>query len=298
MFVLPSKVKARVGRALYLTVMGARRLVGSTDSEVVCTRTGIHWHLDLNEALELGIYALGAFEPTVRRACDLVLREGMIALDVGANVGSHGLYMGKLVGSTGKVYAFEPTTYAFEKLCRNVDLNRWAKGVVVPVHAFVGDQATVAPREIYSSWDLSQLEAGHPDHGGQFKSAEGADTVTIDDFVRKAGLSRVDLLKIDVDGFETAVIRGASQTLRTLRPKIILEVCEYTLRPAGSSAVELLRALADLGYGFRTLRMGALPSSPEALAREIPSDGIVNVLAVPEDVPRAEASPRRVANAN
>ncbi len=291
MFVLPSFVKARVGRGLYRAVMGSRRLVGSTETEVVCTREGIHWHLNLNEALELGIYVFGAFEPDVRRAADRILTPGMIALDVGANVGSHALYMGRLVGANGRVYAFEPTRYAVDKLTRNIELNRWARGVVVPVWAFVGDAATVAPKAVYSSWDLDHLELGHPDHGGHYKSAEGAAVVTIDSFVREHRLPRVDLIKIDVDGYDTSVVRGAAETLERFRPHVLLELCQYVLEECGTSVRELIGTLGEHGYTFRTMRLGALPTDLDEIARGVPKRGIMNVVGVPPAGPPASARP-------
>jgi FkbM family methyltransferase len=295
MFVLPSYVKARIGRGLYRTVVGARRVLGSDETDVVCTRDGIHWELDLKEALELGIYVFGAFEPIVRRTCDRLLAPGMIAIDVGANVGSHALYMGKLLRPSGRVYAFEPTRFAFDKLTRNVELNRWAKDVVVPIQAFVGDDSRELPDAIYASWDLEHLEEGHRDHAGHLKSAAGATLLTIDDFVAQMRLPRLDVIKIDVDGYEMTVIAGATDTLRRLRPTIILELCHYTQIEAGSSVLELLRALADLGYGFDSMRGAQLSDDVVAVAGLVPKRGILNVVAVPRGAPVADhrASPVR-----
>jgi FkbM family methyltransferase len=279
--VLPSFVKARIGRGLYRVVMGARAVVGDREPEVLCTRSGIHWQLDLREAVELAIYVFGAFEPELRRLLERVLGPGMVAIDIGANVGSHALYMGRLVGPAGRVYALEPTEYAFQKLVRNLELNPWTDGVLHAKQAFVGDHETPAPEAVYSSWDLERLARGHKDHGGHLKSAAGAESITIDAFVRQQGIERVDVIKIDVDGFEMRVVRGALDTLERLRPHLVLELCEYTLAETGSSVRELTGALSALGYTFRTTRMRDLPSDPEAMARFVPRRGIVNVLAVP-----------------
>ncbi len=256
-------------------------MVGSTDTQVLVTRDGLHWGVDLDEAVDLSIYLFGGFEPDVRRALTTLLAPGMITLDIGANVGSHALHMARLVRPGGRVYAFEPTIYAMSKLRRNVELNPWASDIVVPIHAFVGDAQTTPPAAVYSSWDLEHLELGHRDHGGQLKSAAGAEAITIDAFVQRMALDRLDLIKIDVDGYETNVVRGAVDTLRRLRPYILLELCEYTLAEGGSSVRELTGALAELGYSFQSTRMRGLPGDPASLAKRVPHRGIMNVVGVP-----------------
>ena len=96
------------------------------------TRTveGMNFELDLSEMIEVSLL-LEKFERDVVEAIEKRCKPGFHVLDIGANIGAHTLRFAKCVGSGGIVYAFEPTTYAFDKLIRNIALNSgW------PIQAF------------------------------------------------------------------------------------------------------------------------------------------------------------------
>src|SRR6266849_10947294 len=84
---------------------------------------GIRYELNLNELIDSSFYYLGAFEPDSVSAIKKLIKQGDIVLDVGANVGCHALLFSKLAGPEGRVIAFEPTAWAFQKLKRNRELN-------------------------------------------------------------------------------------------------------------------------------------------------------------------------------
>ena len=90
----------------------------------VFRRGGIVWELDLREGIDFAIYLQGGFEPAALREYRRVVKPGSVALDIGANIGSHTLPLAQIVGPSGRVYSFEPTDYAFEKQLRNLSLNR------------------------------------------------------------------------------------------------------------------------------------------------------------------------------
>src|SRR5271165_1711624 len=69
-----------------------------------CKRRGIEWDLDLDEGIDLSIYLLGAYEPSMLRAYSSVIRTGDVVFDVGANIGAHTLHFARLVGPTGRVF--------------------------------------------------------------------------------------------------------------------------------------------------------------------------------------------------
>ena len=92
-----------------------RRLVGG-GPELVTSRQGLTWQLDLREGIDLSIYLLGRFEPSTVRCYTRLVNPGDVVLDVGANIGAHTLPLARLVGEAGRVIAFELTRYAFLKL--------------------------------------------------------------------------------------------------------------------------------------------------------------------------------------
>ena len=132
---------------------------------------------------------------------------GSIALDVGANVGAYAVLLGQWVGPSGRVYAFEPSPPAFRGLVRHVELN--ALGTVVkPVGAAVADHDGFGELIVAATAGESRL-AGTAERG----ETVNVPSVTIDAFCAREAI-RPALIKIDVEGGELAVLRGARETIR------------------------------------------------------------------------------------
>ena len=129
-------------------------------------------------------------------------RPGAVALDVGANVGAYALLLGQWVRPGGRVYAFEPAAQAFAGLSRHVALNG-VDGTVVP---FAAAAAAATGRAAFAVDGIS----GANRLGGGRTMVE---TVTIDDFCAREGV-RPAVIKIDVEGAELDVLRGARETIR------------------------------------------------------------------------------------
>jgi len=130
------------------------------------------------------------------RICRLFLsqcREGFVGIDVGANCGFVSLVMALAVAPAGKVLSFEADPSYYDVLRRNVRSNGLEE-VCEPFHAFVG-----------------------PDSSGDGR-------VCVDDVVRSRGLTRVDAMKVDVDGPDLDVLRGAKETLTRFRPVLVVEM--------------------------------------------------------------------------
>lgn len=166
-----------------------------------------------------------------------VLRPGDVALDIGANIGVHTLALARLVGRSGFVLAFEPQRLVFQTLCANVALNSLDN--VHCVNAAVSD----------SIGTLNLFDA-NPDVPNNFGGVElailagttGAPRVsqlTLDDYLEVASLR---LMKIDVEGMESAVVRGARRALARFKPVLYVENDRVDASP------ELLALLMELGY--------------------------------------------------
>jgi hypothetical protein len=119
---LKTKSKIFIATTLSRLVRAARRLVGLGDT-LEAVRSALRWRLDLKEGIDFSIYLLGAFEPVTVAACRRLIRRGDVILDIGANIGALCLPMASMTGEAGKVYAFEPTDFAFGKLAANLALN-------------------------------------------------------------------------------------------------------------------------------------------------------------------------------
>lgn len=285
--------------------LGLLRRIAGRDQRVVVRRGGVRWALDLDEGIDLSIYLLGRFERRTLAACLARLRPGDTVLDIGANVGAYTLPLARHVAPHGRVVAFEPTDYAFAKLTKNLRLNPDLARAVTAAQVMLGDTSAGAVPPLYSSWPLgavpgeedSPLPGGiengrstsapaegqvHPQHGGRLMSTGGAFAMTLDQYLEEAGIERIRLVKLDVDGHECRVLRGARQSLCRTRPLLVMELAPYTLSGAGDSVEELLDLLGSLGYRLTSLFSGApLPLEPTAIRAMIPDGHSVNVLGTP-----------------
>lgn len=165
----------------------------------------------------------------------LFLKPGAVAVDVGANLGTHSVFFAKKVGPSGAVFAFEPQRVVHQLLCSNFALN--AIFHARAFHAAVGAEPgaiTVPDIDYGAAGNFGGLSLGH------WAEGEGVPVLTLDGL----DLPRCDLIKIDVEGMELSVLRGARQTLKRLQPVVYLE----NNGPTG--APDVVALLLDLGYSL------------------------------------------------
>ena len=279
---LSTRTKIALARTAFNGIMllrGAARL--GPVAEV--TRGGIRWQLDLSEGIEFAIYLLGAFERSTVRVYNRLIGKGDTVLDIGANMGAHTLPMARAVGPAGRVFAFEPTGFSFARLVHNVALNPDLEPRVVASQALLGDGGEAMDQPmIYASWPLTSEQDLHPGHLGRMKETAGCAKVRLDDYARENGIERIDFIKMDVDGNECLVLRGAVDILERLRPKMIMELAPYQLEEGPDSLEEFLRILREARYSLRQFGQDSpLPDSAERISEMIPAGHSINILALP-----------------
>jgi len=279
---LSTKQKIRIARTAARVVTGVRRGFGAGDNAKV-RRDGLNWQLELGEGIDFAIYLLGAFERTTQRQYGALLKPGDVALDIGANIGAHTLPISRLVGDTGFVHAFEPTAFAYAKLKANIARNAVLAERIQANQTLLSDGAQDAPpAALAASWPLGERPGGHPMHGGHDMTTAGASVDTLDGYVARAEIARIDFIKLDVDGNECQVLRGGFESLQRFRPPIILELAPYIFSRGENSFASFIKLLRDAGYQLMRAPAGApLPSDAAALSRAIPDGFSINAWAMP-----------------
>lgn len=214
---------------------------------VIAVKGGIRWELDLKEQIDSSIYYEGCFEPTTTAVINRYVKEGMTVLDIGANIGCHTLRFAKLVGKMGKVIAFEPMSWAFSKLKRNVELNNF-DNITLERIALSDESKGERVVQFYASWpldaDLSDSKI-HPIHHGE-RMENTVEVITLDDYVQRENIKKIDFVKLDVDGYEYKVIGGGTNTIKKFKPVMIIEFSKYTLREYGDNLEKLIDLLISL----------------------------------------------------
>jgi FkbM family methyltransferase len=280
---LTTKTKIQLASVLSKGVRFVRRMGRSKNDLVEAKRGNLRWQLDLNEGIDFSIYALGVFERSVVTTYRRFVRPGDIVLDIGANIGAHTLHLARLVGSEGRVLAFEPTLYAFNKLRRNLALNVDIASRVTAEQIMLTDRPDeTIEAEVYSSWPLDGGRGLHAKHLGRPEALTGSRAERLDDYLTNTGIKRLDFVKLDVDGFECHVLGGSLTALKKFRPVVLMELSPYLLTERGRSAAQLVSILKQAGYNLFRLDGKTAVSYDAALFQKLVPDGsIFNVIGRP-----------------
>lgn len=213
-------------------------------------------------------YSLRAFscrkEPQTVTWLDTFVGPGDVLYDIGANVGAYTLVAAARVGATGHVYAFEPAFMNFHQLCRNVFLNRLDTNVT-PLPAALSDTTGLGRfnyRDLTVGAALHAYGVAMDEHGRAFTPAQTQALLgyRLDDLVAVFGLRPPTHLKLDVDGIEALVLRGARDTL-TKAPvrSVLVELVEGTSGEAETKAL-----LTELGFAVHARERFDMRRSGEA----------------------------------
>jgi FkbM family methyltransferase len=174
-----------------------------------------------------------------------------VFLDVGANRGVFSLLAADLVIHP-RVFAFEPHPTTFKWLKQNFD--QTGKDCFTALNLAVSNKAGEVR---FSSSNASATNRIVRDDNAGLPTIP-VPAITLDQFIGEQQLNRIDLLKIDVEGFEPNVLRGAAQTIqKRIIKRIYLEVCPGNLKTVGSSVEELWNVCTHLGLSFYRLTNSA-----------------------------------------
>ena len=189
-------------------------------------------------------YLLGLIEFNVQRALQLWLRPGMTVYDVGANVGFITMIAARLVGRSGRVIAIEPVPALADEVWHNARLNGFEN--VSVIQAALGDidgQAEFALSQNLTMGRLADSKDRRDDENHLKVKLRRLDTLAIQESLRGP-----DLVKVDAEGAEVAILDGATELLSKAHPMLLIEL--HTTNQAVG------RRLDQLGYVARALEGG------------------------------------------
>ena len=220
---------------------------------VVRLDKGFRMNLDLADPEQLKVYFYGHYHE--RYEADLVQRllgEDDVFWDVGANVGYFTLVAATALKNRGRIVAFEPGKNAYARLTENLALNPWRNIQTYPVAVtdregeavlhLLGDIADSSA----SLYPAAQAQAGQ----------EVCRTVALDHFLDSEGLRPPNLVKLDAEGAELAVLQGAQKLIADSPPLWLMEMEEQNLLAAGASKAAVAQFLAGCGYRAAHLSKG------------------------------------------
>jgi FkbM family methyltransferase len=207
---------------------------------------GVTMELRMDEWFCRSIY-FHAFDILSSRTVFNSLRPGFTFVDVGANLGYYSLGAGRRVGEEGRVFAFEPNPTTLARLRRNVALSQG--GMIRVFDCALAD----APGEAVLHAPLEPAMHGHASLMNQDWAGNVKTTVPVrrlDDVLGET-LSRLDTIKIDAEGSELAVLRGAERLVRTFKPSILVELNRETAGSFGYTPLDIPRLLLSYNPNYR-----------------------------------------------
>jgi FkbM family methyltransferase len=186
------------------------------------------------------------------------LRRGDVCFDVGANIGVYSVVFSRLSGDASNVHSFEPVDHIRQRLASNAKLNGLV-GLNVNDFALGSEPGTGEMHQIkeghFRGGTSTLADTGVVDEiGKQHFVAREVVVKTLDQYVVETRLARVDFVKIDVEGFELEVLKGASDTLSKYAPTIILEYDVGRLAEGVHTLRDLLRSHGYRAYDFVSFR--------------------------------------------
>lgn len=184
--------------------------------------------------IAFGIYKKD-FEHQEIEVYQKVLNSGMTVVDAGANIGLYSLIASKVVGLKGKVFSFEPSKKTFDRLLENVRLNKCSN--IIPIDTGLGDQENLTltlqqdagngDAERYLSPTTNENKTGNM----LVPKIEEEEVLIdmLDNCLEKFDVKKIDFLKIDTEGFEYYILKGARNIIENSPNIIILLECTETL---------------------------------------------------------------------
>ncbi len=210
----------------------------------VAVRNGVAKGLKFNPGESCPELALGTYEVPIQNIFAQHLQAGDVFYDIGANVGFFSIIAAKLVGNTGKIYAFEPGEGNANSIRHNARLNDFNQIEVIEkaVSNTSGEGQLLLAK--YSGGHALTTADAPPDLAGEIT----IDLVSIDDLIAQNRITPPNFVKVDVEGAELDVLKGMSETIKTYQPTIIYEVDDGDRAGYERKYRELADFLESLNY--------------------------------------------------
>jgi len=181
------------------------------------------------------------------------IKQDNVVLDIGGNIGQTALLMAKAVGPGGRVISFEPFPETYNRFLTNLKLNPAIQNITVENIALGDSHAKL------------KMRAENKGNSGQNRilNEEGPETALIEvevmplsSYLDNKPLPKIDLVKIDVEGFEYRVLKGAAGALQKYKPLLYIELSDKNLNQQGSSANQVIELLHQLSYTVTDVATG------------------------------------------
>jgi FkbM family methyltransferase len=228
---------------------------------------GIYLYVNAFDHIQYHLFWYGCYElPAITLWRQLTTPDAVV-IDIGANIGYYSIIAAHKAAA-GQVYAFEPYSAARRQLQRNIDVNHFRHIEALPfaVSDHAGTQA------LYISAKDNTSMTGLAPATNFSGNTETVQTVALDGWADARGLSRIDLLKIDVEGAEISVLSSMARILQRYRPLVFIEVRGQHLQKFGKTADDIYRLFS--GHDYQPYEITG-PGMLKKIASAVEGDSII-----------------------
>jgi len=190
---------------------------------------------------ELIIYKI--HEPLTTSLIIKKLTKGMHCIDIGSNIGYYAILESSKIGNNGMVWSVEPSPQNFETLSKNIILNQRKNIKCYNIAIGSGNGKIDFLISKKSNWSKIKNESDHIENGDKIIQV---DIMTLDSFSEKNEIEKVDLLRMDVEGYERNIIEGSMNFLEKFKPILMIEVHKMIIGNNGTN--EFLEKLQLMNY--------------------------------------------------
>jgi FkbM family methyltransferase len=189
---------------------------------------------------------LQGYEKSVFDRLSGVVRRGYVIYDIGSSLGQYSVWFSRTVGKNGCVYCFEANPLCIYWLQVNLELNRASNCEIIPIA--LGDNASPIAFTINYGNSALGITSDSPFYRSKAGHEINVPCSRLDDLLETYHLKKPDLIKVDVEGSEEALVSGMEHTLTRFRPVLFIEI------HGQASAVKTFHRIAKLGYTFTDIR--------------------------------------------
>ncbi|TXF76167.1 FkbM family methyltransferase [Chryseobacterium sp.] len=222
-------------------------------------RNSIKLNLDLEDWIQQQIYFLGDYEKPEIDFLYQTLRKGDVFIDIGANIGLFSLNASVVLGERGKIYAFEAYLPNYKILEKHVKTNNF-RNIITENLAISDRKSTLEIKYNENERNLGMASA----YLKNFTSTLKVSALSLDDYATENEITRIDFIKMDIEGGEFKALQGMTNILRMFSPKLLIEINSEALESTGHSESDILDILDNFNYG-KTLVLSQNENSYNAL---------------------------------
>ena len=218
-------------------------------------RNNINYEVCIGEHIDWYIF-YGFIDPSKSNLYSAI-KSGDTVLDIGSNVGEVLMNISKIVGNKGMVHGFEPDFENYKRLSKNLSLNEFENIKVNNIGlSYENGFGTSEINNIRNKGMNSISQVMEDD-----KNEHSFEILTLDNYINKTNISSLDFIKIDVEGYEFNVLKGAESALKKYKPTLFIELDDNNLKKTNHTASELVSLLEDYNYSIKNVNTNTVVSS-------------------------------------